>query len=150
MRYSVSRRRPENDRTHVCESCNKEFPHNTRTTNRYCCNACAACGKRQETLARFVAGESFSPKIVRRCVLDLKGRFCCLCGQGEQWNNRPLTLQVDHIDGDSENNAIDNLRVLCPNCHTQTENYGSKGAGNRYRKLRKRNQQVRKSKGYLE
>ena len=37
-----------------------------------------------------------------------------------------ITLQLDHIDGDPANNMIENLRILCPNCHTQTETFGSK------------------------
>jgi hypothetical protein len=40
-------------------------------------------------------------------------------------------LQLDHIDGDSDNNYPKNLRLLCPNCHAQTENFGSKGKGSK-------------------
>lgn len=36
------------------------------------------------------------------------------------WLEKPLVLEVDHIDGNNKNNTIDNLRVLCPNCHSQT------------------------------
>ena len=41
------------------------------------------------------------------------------------WGGKSLTLQVDHIDGDRFNNLLENLRFLCPNCHTQTETYGN-------------------------
>jgi len=51
---------------------------------------------------------------------------CAICGIGGTWNNKPLTLQIDHIDGDYTNNTKDNLRWLCPNCHSQTSNYGNK------------------------
>lgn len=51
---------------------------------------------------------------------------CAVCGQGAVWFGRPLLLQIDHLDGDWSNNVLDNLRFLCPNCHTQTENYGRK------------------------
>jgi hypothetical protein len=37
--------------------------------------------------------------------------------------NEPLTLEVDHIDGDNKNNVRDNLRALCPNCHSQTDTW---------------------------
>lgn len=44
------------------------------------------------------------------------------------WNNKPLTLQIDHIDGDRNNNIINNVRWLCPNCHTQTQTWGVRNA----------------------
>lgn len=51
---------------------------------------------------------------------------CAICGQGRVWNNLPLVLQLDHIDGDSLNNKLSNLRFLCPHCHTQTETFSGK------------------------
>lgn len=48
---------------------------------------------------------------------------CAICGQLPEWNGKPLKLQLDHIDGDAFNNLFDNLRILCPNCHTQTETF---------------------------
>lgn len=50
---------------------------------------------------------------------------CAICSVGS-WNNAPLSLQLDHVDGDNKNNLMSNLRLLCPNCHSQTENFGSK------------------------
>lgn len=49
---------------------------------------------------------------------------CSECGQPDLWNNKPLTLQLDHIDGNRHNHKKDNLRFLCPNCHTQTSTWG--------------------------
>lgn len=51
---------------------------------------------------------------------------CAICSIGLEWNEKKLVLQVDHIDGNFLNNSKDNLRFLCPNCHSQTSTFGSK------------------------
>lgn len=51
---------------------------------------------------------------------------CSICAQPPSHNNKKLTLQLDHIDGNKLNNVLDNLRFLCPNCHSQTETYCSR------------------------
>lgn len=51
---------------------------------------------------------------------------CALCGNTGIWNNKPLVLQLDHINGQHLDHRIDNLRFLCPNCHSQTETFSGK------------------------
>ncbi len=51
---------------------------------------------------------------------------CYECGQLPWWNNKPLTLQLDHVDGNKRNSKLENLRILCPHCHTQTPTWGRK------------------------
>lgn len=48
---------------------------------------------------------------------------CALCGVEAVWRGKPLPLEVYHIDGDWRNNRIENLRILCPNCHSTTDTY---------------------------
>jgi len=51
---------------------------------------------------------------------------CALCGQGPIWNNLPLRFQVDHQNGDSRDCRRENLRKICPNCHTQTDTFAGR------------------------
>lgn len=53
---------------------------------------------------------------------DIKERKCEWCGLAE-WRDQPISLELDHIDGDVLNNLVENLRILCPNCHAQTSTY---------------------------
>lgn|SRR5271157_5243205 len=48
---------------------------------------------------------------------------CETCGQGDNWNGKFLRLQIDHKNGDSSDNRWENLRKVCPNCHTQTDTF---------------------------
>lgn len=57
---------------------------------------------------------------------------CALCGQVPYWNGKPLTLQLDHINGNYLDNRLENLQILCPNCHTQTDTFTSRKGGGRY------------------
>lgn len=49
---------------------------------------------------------------------------CDHCGVGDLWNGKPLTLEIDHINGINDDNRRENIRWLCPNCHSQTNTYG--------------------------
>ena len=53
---------------------------------------------------------------------------CQECGQGDVWNNKRLILQLDHKNGNPNDNRLDNLRFLCSNCHSQTQTYTGRNA----------------------
>ncbi len=48
---------------------------------------------------------------------------CVKCNTLPEWLGEPITLELDHINGDRFDNRLENLRVLCPNCHSQTRNF---------------------------
>lgn len=65
-------------------------------------------------------------KVLCRVLQEIGTDYkCSVCGISE-WNNQPLQLQIDHIDGNFRNNRKENLRFICPNCHSQTDTWGSK------------------------
>jgi hypothetical protein len=71
------------------------------------------------------------------CSYKLKNRllkekvFSPICSHcsGEIWLGNPMPLVLDHIDGNSDNNSIENLRLLCPNCHFLTPTFAGKNKG---------------------
>ena len=67
---------------------------------------------------------------VRSYLFAEQGGTCALCGIPDSWNGQPLAFVVDHIDGDSENNKRENLRLVCPNCDSQLPTYKSRNRGN--------------------
>ena len=64
----------------------------------------------------------------RRRILAEQKEVCLWCSLSE-WRGFPITLELDHVDGNNKNDARDNLRILCPNCHSQTPTYKNKRRG---------------------
>ncbi len=73
---------------------------------------------------RLVAGKRCQSNILRRALIESGRPYCCeKCSRGPIWLGEELTLQVDHKNGDDTDNRPDNVRFLCPNCHSQTPNH---------------------------
>jgi hypothetical protein len=67
--------------------------------------------------------ENVKARILRA---GLKDGSCEECGITE-WRGRPLSMALHHVNGDGRDNRLENLRLLCPNCHSQTDNFAGKG-----------------------
>jgi hypothetical protein len=58
--------------------------------------------------------------------LGILRQTCAECGQGAEWNGKPLVLVLDHINGNNTDHRLQNLRLLCPNCNSQTPTFCGK------------------------
>ena len=65
---------------------------------------------------------SLKKRLLNEKVLEYK---CAICGISE-WQGKPLSLQLDHINGKNNDHRIENIRFLCPNCHSQTETFAGR------------------------
>jgi hypothetical protein len=81
----------------------------------------------EEILCKVSDGKRVVASMVRRAMLESGVPHVCKeCGLGTKWGGRPLTLEIDHINGDGSDNSPGNVRFLCPNCHSQTPTFRSK------------------------
>jgi hypothetical protein len=78
----------------------------------------------------FVVDSPCSWASIKRMIKDRKllPDNCSQCGIGPKWNGVPLVLQYDHINGVNTDQRLENLRSICPNCHTQTDTFGGRNA----------------------
>ena len=58
----------------------------------------------------------------------LKSPRCEICGIAT-WMGEPLSMCLHHVNGDNQDNRLENLQILCPNCHARTENFGGRNRG---------------------
>ncbi|GAB3794106.1 HNH endonuclease [Nocardioides ungokensis] len=124
-----------------CRGCGAVLPG--RRLRVYCSNACQRESERVKLVAEWIASGVASPgtgqrHYVRLHLMDEQRGKCAICGQPSSWNGAPLALVLDHVDGDSENNRRENLRLVCPNCDSQLPTYKSrnKGRGRHWRRQR--------------
>lgn len=124
-------------KTYNCKHCGIESKCGRSKTNTFCSNKCQREHQLiHETIPRFERGELTERSTIRRCLSHLRGYRCVVCGISE-YNGMPITLQVDHIDGNPGNHFPSNVRLICPNCHSQTDTYSgaNKGSGRKHRGL---------------
>jgi predicted nucleic acid-binding Zn ribbon protein len=106
----------------ACLNCGAAVRQNP---NVYCSAHCQHVFIRRR---KFENGDRAS-SFLKTYLLDIRERKCEVCGMTE-WMGQLAPLELDHKDGDPTNNELDNLRLICPNCHAQTENYKGRNKGN--------------------
>jgi|SRR3989344_3963870 len=84
--------------------------------------------KKKQPTEIFITGQRQKSFLLRRALLESNVEYKCLICGINSWRDNKLNLEVDHIDGNSADNRIKNLRFLCPNCHSQTHTFGFRGS----------------------
>jgi 5-methylcytosine-specific restriction endonuclease McrA len=147
------RRRSSRPRLTECLECGTalRLPGKRRYCSRRCHQHAAFCKRVanwKEGSHKGYSADEHTSVFVRRYMLQRAGYVCSQCGWDaiNPWTKRS-PLHIDHIDGNATNNKEENLRVLCPNCHSLTKTYGAANRG-RGRKAR-RDQYLPKTKRAL-
>ncbi len=113
----------------LCQYCGIEKEYDPKSsTGKYCSIECSAHGNRQRQKERVEAGEAGSAAL-KQYLINKNGYKCEKCGISD-WCDEPISLHLDHIDGNSDNNRVENGRILCPNCHSQTETFSGRNKKN--------------------
>ncbi len=122
----------------LCKNCDGELKN--RWQLKYCSNKCQFDAQYKDYIKEWKSGNKDGniginarniSMHLRRYLLEKYGEYCSKC----KWNKRhsisgKVPLEIDHIDGNSENNLENNLCLLCPNCHALTPNFKNFNKGN--------------------
>ena len=120
-----------------CLNCGNDIPNR----NVYCNNKCQAEYKRKEIFKLIEEGNFKNyttmgtiDEATKKYLIHKHGEKCMECGWGEKnIHTNIVPIQLNHIDGNPENHNLENVELLCPNCHSLTEYFGRRGKGRKER-----------------
>ncbi len=121
--------------THIprtCSQCEKTFqPWPACHKSSTCSNECLMDSKYNKIASRLTTNSTLKTSAVKRYLFryGLAEKKCKICGLSE-WMGKEMPLTLDHINGINNDNRLENVRILCPNCHSQTDTFCGKNKGN--------------------
>lgn len=115
-----------------CKNCQKEIKNKFYNKQTYCSISCQHEYAHKEEYKKFLNKDEKFKKVTQNYIkfkpdiLKEQDHKCAICGNINQWNDKPIVFILDHIDGNAAHNTRDNLRLICPNCDSQLDTYKSK------------------------
>ena len=114
----------------TCPTCGLK----SRRRGLHCSQTCVAKPKRDKKIKDWLdgkhegmRGKTSTAKWIRDYMIENYGERCMNCGWSEKYSHTgKVPIELSHKDGDFTNNKIENLEIICPNCHSLTDSY--KGA----------------------
>jgi 5-methylcytosine-specific restriction endonuclease McrA len=121
-----------NKKIAICKSCKKEYYPSRNTLGIYCSNPCQVefqwnLWKNEVEFTQDASNRGILQ--IKRYLEETRGHKCEMCGLVE-WGKLPILLICDHVDGNSDNWKLNNLRLICSNCDTLTPTYKGRNKGN--------------------
>jgi hypothetical protein len=117
--------------TRKCKNCSEEFISNgVKRLNIFCSSHCCNEYKVKENFTKIENRIYVSSNILKKYLIHKNGDKCMECG----WDKiNPVTkkvpIELEHIDGNHKNNTLENVKLLCPNCHSLTTTYKALNRG---------------------
>jgi hypothetical protein len=137
-RKRIIRNKKENYTT-TCLNCG------SKTNRKFCSIKCSSDFSHKKAYDNFLNNNDkycvgyYSAKNFKDFFLKEQNNKCAICGIEPIWANKTLVFVIDHIDGDCSNNKRKNLRLICPNCDSQTNTFKSKTKNSKRRNYIKEN-----------
>lgn len=132
-----------------CLTCGNKVKSNKA---KFCSHKCCGRYAQLKTFQKIEDGTykrvgcGTSKNNVYKLYLIEKYGYGCMCCDNVEWMGQPIPLQLEHEDGDSDNDDLKNLKLLCPNCHAQTPTYCGKNIGKGKNKRRMEDYHAGKNK----
>lgn len=129
LRIRVKKPSKPKGQTHyliTCQECGNDA-YRGGPKQKYCSLECTRAAKWKEK--KKDPNTKWTSVLRKKQLLEELGHQCQNC-KNTEWMGRPITLEIEHIDGNHEDNSRENCTLLCPNCHSQTPTYKAKNKGN--------------------
>ena len=105
---------------------------------KYCSTKCQHGFQWEQTKKDIESGSTdFTANVIKKYLLEMRGHGCEIC-KNKEWQGQQISIEIDHVNGNSEDNDLDNVRLICPNCHALTATYKARNTGNGRAKRRAR------------